>query len=171
MDIKWSYYLLAIIYVLVGILRIINTFSAATYKKNHLEYKSVFSIKKDFFTTMSIVCVVITLGINIAAMVGDRPLVMNSIIITILVIGCTVLNSFYTIYFSDKEESIYWLGYQLKAGEIESLKVKEGHFRTMLNMTFTKEIDSYNYAKVLVFGQNKKELQDILQKLTLNKNK
>lgn len=169
MDIKWSYYLIILIYMLVIILRLVNSLSAQKYKKQHQDYKAVFSIKKDFFTTVSIACLVTTVAINSAALIGGRPINKSSIIITILVIGFTLINSCYKIYFSEESTSVCWLGYEINAGEIEELKIKEGQMKTVISMTLSKEIDSYNFAKLVVFGKDKKELQDLLASLKIEK--
>ncbi len=169
MDIKWSYYLIVIIYVLVIILRLANSLSTQRYKKQHNDYKAVFSIKKDFFTTVSMACLVTTIAINIAALLGGRPINKDSIIITLLVMGFTLINSCYMVFFSETSTSVCWLGYELNSGEIEDLKIKEGRIKTTLSMTLTKEIDSYNYAKLVVFGLNKKALEDTLKALKVEK--
>lgn len=169
MDIKWSYYLIVIIYALVITLRLVNSLSTQKYKKQHPDYKTVYSIKKDFFTTVSVTCLLTTIGINTAALIGKRPINKSSIIITLLVIGFTLINSCYKIYFSKESASVCWLGYELNVGEIEELKIKQSQMKAVISMTLTKEIDSYNFAKLVVFGKDKKELQDILQLLKTEK--
>ncbi|WP_054743022.1 hypothetical protein [Cellulosilyticum ruminicola] len=67
MDIKWSYYLIALIYVLVLVLRCINMQKAAQFKKEHGTLLKFFTIKKDFFTTVAIICSIVAIGINGAA--------------------------------------------------------------------------------------------------------
>lgn len=169
MDIKWSYYLVVIIYVLVLGLRLTNMMSTRRFKNQYKEYKTVFSIKKDFFTTVSTACIVTTIAINIAALIGGRPINKDSIIITLLVIGFTIINSCYTIIFTEATTSVCWLGYELKQGDLEDVKIKEGHLKTTVNMTLTREIDSYNYAKLVVFGKNKKALETVLEDLKVKK--
>ncbi len=169
MDIKWSYYLIAIIYVLVLVLRLMNIISARRFKNQYKDCKSVFSIKKDFFTTVSTACIATTIAINGAAMIGRRPINKDSILITILVIGFTIINSCYTVLFAEEEGCVCYLGYQLKQGDIEELKIKEGRLKTTVSMTLTKEIDSYNYTKLMIFGNNKKNLEGILTRLKSEK--
>ena len=169
MDIKWSYYLIAIIYVLVIALRLMNTISARRFKNQYKDCKSIFSIKKDFFTTVSTACIVTTIAINGAAIIGGRPINKDSILITILVIGFTIINSFYSVFFTEEASRISYLGYQVKQGDIEELKIKEGRLKTTVTMTLTKEIDSYNYTKLMIFGNNKKDLEGILTRLKSEK--
>lgn len=158
MDIKWSYYLIALIYVLVLVLRCINMQKAAHFKKEHTTYLKFFTIKKDFFTTVAIICSVVTIGINGAALIGGKALNMNSIIVTLLVIGFTIINSFTTILLDEENNMTLFYGYTIGEGEVESLKVKEKSKRTIYDITFTKEVDSYNYAKLIVYGNERNKL-------------
>ena len=91
MNIRWAYYLIVAIYILLIVLRGINYLNEAKYKKENTNYGKVFSLKKDFFTMVTFICILVTLGINIAALIGDQPINTSSILITILVIGFTVL--------------------------------------------------------------------------------
>lgn len=161
MNIKWSYYLIIGIYILLIALRIINYLNETAYKKENSHYRKVFSIKKDFFTTVTLICIVVTLAINIAAFMGGKAFNTDSIIITLLIIGFTMINSFTFILFSEESSTICLLGYRLKVGDIENIKVKEGKNKDVLNITFNREIESYNYAKILVYGKYKKDLGNL----------
>lgn len=165
MNIKWSYYLIISIYILLIVLRIINYCNEKTYKKENSHYRKAFSIKKDFFTTVTLICILVTLAINIAALIGGKAFNTDSIIITFLVIGFTIINSFTFILFSEESSTICLLGYTLKSSDIESIKVKEGKNKDILNVTFNREIESYNYAKILVYGENKKALTSLFVRL------
>ncbi|MEE1072127.1 MAG: hypothetical protein U0L26_07030 [Cellulosilyticum sp.] len=169
MNIRWCYYLIAGIYMLLIILRGINYLNETAYKKENLHYRKVFSIKKDFFTTVAVICMGVTIAINIAALVGGKALNTSSILVTILVIGLTLLNSFTFILFSEEEENICLLGYTLLKGDITDLKVKKGKNQYRLNLNFNKEVESYNYAKILIFGANKEALTGVLEKLVESK--
>lgn len=158
MDIKWSYYLIGVIYILVIILKIINTTKVQQFKKENNQAMKLLTIKKDFFTTVSLICIIVTFFINTAALMGEKPINKPSILITLLVIGFTFINSVLNIFLSQENEIVLLLGYELKKGEIEHLKVKERKLFTSYDMTFSKEIDSYNYAKLLVFGKQREAL-------------
>ncbi len=160
MDIKWSYYLIALIYVLVLVLRCINMQKAAQFKKERGTVLKFFTIKKDFFTTVAIICSIVAIGINGAALIGGKALNANSIIITLLVIGFTAVNSFTSILLDEESKSVLFYGYTIEEGEVESLKVKEKSNRTIYDITFTKEIDSYNYAKLIVYGNERAKLKE-----------
>ena len=169
MNIKWAYYLIAGIYVLLVILRGINYLNEAAYKKENTNYNTVFSIKKDFFTTVTLICIVVTLAINTAALAGGKSLNTSSMVITLLVIGFTILNSFNVILFSEEAGTVCLLGYTLVKGDLESLKKKTGKNKEVLNMTFNREIESYNYAKIVVFGEKKQALSGLLEKMVQTK--
>lgn len=163
MNIRWSYYLIAGIYILLIALRGINYVNEKAYKKENSHYQKAFSIKKDFFTTVAGICIIVTLAINIAALIGGKALNTSSIIITLLVIGFTILNSFTVVLFSKEEQNICLLGYPLTGSDIESVKVKQGKTSYKLNLTFNKEIESYNYTTLLVFGENKEALAHLFE--------
>jgi len=169
MDIKWSYYLIGIIYILVCILRIINSSRARVFKNQNKDSIKLIAIKKDFFTTVTFICMVVTFFINVAALKGGKPLNEASILITLMVIGFTLINSFLSILLSGEKEKIFLSGYQLEKGEIEAFKVKERAGFTSYDITFTKEIDSYNYTKLLVFGKDREQFKSIIQKLIKDK--
>ena len=169
MNITWSYYLIAGIYILLIILRGINCLNETAYKKENSHYRKAFSIKKDFFTTVAVICIIVTIGINIAALIGGKPLNTSSMLVTVLVIGFTILNSFTFIFFSEEEQNICFLGYTLTKGDISSLKAKESRGKYTLNLNFNREIESYNYAKLWVFGENKKALTEVFEKIVAEK--
>jgi hypothetical protein len=165
MDIKWSYYLIGVIYILVAILKIINTTKAQQFKKQNHQVIKLLAIKRDFFTTVSVICIIVTFFINIAALMGQKPINKASILITLLVVGFTFINSVLNIFLSQENEILLLLGYELKKGEIEHFKAKERKLFTSYDMTFSKEIDSYNYAKLLVFGKYREELSRTIKNL------
>lgn len=165
MNIKWSYYLIIGIYILLIVLRIINYFNETAYKKENSHYRRVFSIKKDFFTTVTLICILVTLAINIAALIGGKAVNTDSIIVTLLVIGFTIINSFTFILFSEETSTICLLGYTLKSGDVANMKIKEGKNKDVLTLTFNREIESYNYVKISVYGENRKELMNLFRNL------
>ena len=165
MDVKWSYCLIAGIYMLLIVLRVINHLNQAIYRKENADVQYVFSIKKDFFTVVTSICIAVTIGINGAALIGGQALNTSSMIISILVIGLMLLNSFTFILYSETTKTICFLGYILQKGDVECLKIKQGKKKNVLNLTFTKEIESYNYAKVLVFGNQKESLTRLLSEM------
>ncbi len=165
MDIKWSYYLIALIYILVGILKLINSTLATEFKKQNQDSIKFLAIKRDFFTTVSFVCIVAALFINSSALIGGKPINKASILITVLVVGFTILNSVLNIFLSQENATILLLGYSLEKGEVEKVKAKERKMFTSYDITFTKEIDSYNYTKLIVFGKERSKLKATILQL------
>ncbi len=165
MNIKWSYYLIAGIYILLIALRGINVLNETVYKKENLQYEKVFSIKKDFFTTVALICIIVTLGINCAAIVGGKAINRSTIIVTILVIGFTVLNSFTNIIFSEQNKNICFLGYTLVTGDVEKVQTKTSPHSNTLKITFNRDIESYNYTKIIIFGKNRDKLTQVFEQL------
>lgn len=165
MNIKWAYYFIAILYVILIVLRVINYLNRKAYIKDNTNIEKAFSIKKDFFTTVAVICIIVTLGINIAALIGGKAFNTSSICVTLLVIGITLLNSFSYILFSEENHTIHFVGYTLRKGDIQEVKVKTGKVSTSLNITFNKEIESYNYVKLLVYGSHRAKLVNILEAL------
>lgn len=165
MDIKWSYYLIAFIYILVSILKVINSKLMDTFLKQNPCSIKLLALKKDFFTTVSISCIIITVFINIAAVIGNKPINKTTILITMLVVGFTYLNSCFYILLPKDKQQIFILGYLLQKGEIDHFKVKERKILTSYDITFTKEIDSYNYMKVYIFGENRHAFYQLMQEL------
>lgn len=165
MDISWSYYLIAVLYVMIIFLRFINHIKEDKYVDNHKGSKSVFAIKLDFFVTVGIFCTLIALGINISSIMGGRGLQVPSIFIALLVNGFVVLNSFVQVLFNEESDTIFYSGYVIGKDDISSLKVKKGTQWYSMNFNFEKEIESYNSAKILVFGKEKRHFGRFAQNL------
>lgn len=165
MNIKWAYYLIAIIYVILIVLKGINYLNLKAYEKENADVHKAVIFKKDFFTTVALICIVVTCAINIAAIIGGKNLNTSSIIITCFVIGFTMINSFEYIRFSDVTQTLFLAGYTLKDGDIEKVKYKQGSRRNALRVTLTREIESYYYIKMSVYGKNKDQVVTLLEKL------
>ena len=165
MNIKWAYYLIAVIYVILIVLKGINYLNQKQYEKDNADILKAFTIKRDFFTTVSIICIIVTVAINMAAIIGGKHLNTSSMIITCLVLGFTVINSFSYMRFTSEGKDIYFLGYTLVEGDISNVKSKVRKNSNVLNINFTRDIDSYNYVKVTVYGKHKDDITKILETL------
>ncbi|PHV71952.1 hypothetical protein CS063_00300 [Sporanaerobium hydrogeniformans] len=159
MDIKWSYYLIGLIYILVIVLKMINNSKSKTFKEQYPKAIKILILKRDFFTTVSLCCTVGTLFINGAALWGNKPFNTSSLLITFLVLGFTYFNSVSTLFIDEEAHKAFLIGYELCPEEIESHKVKVKKNMNFYEMNFTKEIDSYNYIKFISFGQNKNKIE------------
>ncbi|WP_054743021.1 hypothetical protein [Cellulosilyticum ruminicola] len=70
------------------------------------------------------------------------------------------MNSFTSILLDEEESTVLFYGYTIGEGEVEALKIKEKNNRTIYDITFTKEVDSYNYAKLIVYGNERAKLRE-----------
>lgn len=164
MGVKWAYLLIGIIYVLVLVLRVINMVKASKFKAQCTDVVKVFVVKRDFFTTVAVGCTIVTVLINGAAIITGKPLNLMSIIFTVLIMGFTVINSFSYVLVAREENKLLLLGYTLEKNEVEKLKVKGTGNRMVYDMTLGKEIDSYNYIKLVAYGKKAYLLRDVLEK-------
>ena len=162
-NVRWAYYIIIAIYALVIVLRIINAVSTAKFKKLNPDSIKIFTIKHDFFTTVSTCCILATGFINGAAILTNHSINYDTIAITILVVILTILNSCYSITMNKDGNTISYLGYEITADEVEQINIKSGIFGTTLGMSLTKEIDSYSYAKMHLLGKNKRILKEVLE--------
>ena len=158
MNIKWSYYLIGLIYILVIVLKVINKNKSQAFKEQYPEAIKILILKRDFFTTVSLCCIIATLFINGAALCGGKALNISSLLVTVLVLGFTYFNSLSYILLSVEQNKACLFGYELIPEEIENHKVKSHKKMSFYEMTFNKEIDSYNYVKLIAFGENKDKL-------------
>lgn len=165
MDIKWAYYLIIIIYAILVSLRGINYLNLRAYQAKHPDALKVFCFKKDFFTTVASICILVTIAINGAALLAGKPLNTSSMVITCLVVGFLPINNLTFIRFSENREEIFLLGYILKTGDIEKIALKKKRKKNILNIVFTREIESYNYMKLFLYGKHKNRLTSQLQSL------
>ncbi len=163
MNIKWAYGLIAVLYILLIILRVINSKLEKQYTSEAKNSKQIYAIKADFFTTVAIACILVTLFINIAALVGGKSLNMQSIIITILVIGFTIINSFISVSFSNDEKTMNILGYTVKEDEFKEIKQRGASVRLSLD----KDIESYSYVKMLVVGKDKQSFLNMISNIEI----
>lgn len=166
MDISWSYYLIALLYALLIFLRLINNMKEDKYISENHECKEVFTIKVDFFVTVAVCCTIVMLIINIAAIFGGKGINVESIIVTLLVNGFMLLNSFSHVLFSEKSKTFFYSGYVMTPEDINTISIKKGSNRYTLNFSFSREIESYTSAKILVYGKEKRHFSKLVEKMT-----
>ncbi len=163
MSLQWVYYIILAVCGLVIVLRLMNFISTSKFKKTYPNSQKVLTIKHDFFTTVTTCCILVTAFINGAAILTSHDMNYDSILITILMILVTMLNSIYTIYFVPKGNNLSYLGYSISSEEIEDIQIKRSIFGTTLTMNLTKDVDSYSYVKMSLIGSKKQLLNDTLE--------
>lgn len=160
MDIKWTYYFIIVMYLMLIALRAINYIKEQEFIKSQSEKPiSITVIKKDFFTSVTLVCILFTLIINCLAISGGRPVNIHTIIVTALMIGLTFINSFTRILLIP-EEVVFVLGETIKQEDIDKINVKSGKLLTRYKLMLNKEVDTYNWININAFGKNKDELKN-----------
>lgn len=169
MDISWSYYLIALLYGLLIFLRLINNDKEDDYIGENGNCKEIFIIKLDFFLTVAICCTIATVFINIAAIVGGKGINVQSIIITLLVNGFMLLNSFSHILFSEESETFFYSGYKMTKDDIVKISTRKGYKRYIMNINFAHDIESYSNAKIFIYGEEKREFSKLMDKITKDK--
>lgn len=165
LDITWCYYLIAIIYVLVIALKAINYVNKIKYIKDNMGCKKIFIIKKDFFSTVAISCFIGAVLINGALLYSRGIVNKDSIIITLLIIGFTLINSLCTLYYNLENSTICLLGYTLENGDIKKIKSKDKKLAITMNITLNRTIESYDYVKFRMFGANRNEVKALFNSL------
>lgn len=165
MDIKWTYYFIIAMYCMLITLRAINSVKEQEFIKNQSQKPIIITIiKKDFFTSVTLACILFTLIINCLAISGGRPVNIHTIIVTALMIGLTFLNSFTRILLIPKE-AVFVLGETIKQEDIDKISVKSGKLLTRYKLMLNKEVDTYNWISIKAFGKNKDELKSYREDL------
>lgn len=166
MDISWSYYLIALLYALLVFLRLINNMKEDKYISQNHECKEVFTIKIDFFVTVAVCCTIVMVLINIAAIIGGKGINVQSIIVALLVSGLMLLNSFSHILFCEESKTFFYSGYVMKKEDLNTASIKKGSKRFMITFNFSREIESYTNAKILVYGKERRHFSKLVEKMT-----
>ena len=160
MDIRWTYFFIVIMYLLLITLKVINYVKEKEFiKGQEAEPITIPIVKKDTFTTVTIVCILFTLIINTLAVRGGRPINIHTLIVTVLMIGITILNSFTKILLIP-EKVVFMLGETIQEEDINKIKVKSGKLSTRYKLMLNKEIDTYTNIKISAFGKNRDKLKN-----------
>ncbi len=160
MDIKWTYYFIVVMYLMLIALKAINYIKETQFLKSQSKKPiSILVIKKDFFTSVTLVCILFTLIINSLAISGGRPINIHTLIVTGLMIGLTFINS-YTKILLVPEEVVFMLGETIKQTDIDKMTIKSGKILTRYKLILSKEIDTYSWISMSAFGKNKDKLKN-----------
>lgn len=161
MDLKWSYYLIVIIYFILIALEVLNKKKAQEFKKNHEKVQQYKAYKKDFFTTVAKICLVLSVIINGLCLYGGNALNWNSLIITVAIIGMALITSNIQILVSEEGEFNIG-GLDLNATDIKDFETKKRKNRTKNSIVFQDTINGYEGIEFyLNEGQSDKFLENI----------
>lgn len=161
MDLKWSYYLIVIIYFILIALEVLNKKKAQEFKKNHEKVQQYKAYKKDFFTTVAKICVVLSVIINGLCLYGGNTLNWNSLIITVAIIGMALITSNIQILVSEEGEFNIG-GLDLNAADIKDFESKKRKNCTKNSIAFQDNINGYEGIEFyLSEGQSDKFLENM----------
>lgn len=153
-DIKWIYCLIAAIYLILGIISILNRLIVKEELKAHKgDTLTIRGFKKDFFSTIAWICTIGMLIINGLCLYGNKPLNYESIITTFLVIGLAIVSGMVKIIIVDKSKIIIG-GYIFNKGEIKEYRVKEKKAYNKYNVVFSEDLNGYE-SVMLYISQDK----------------
>lgn len=142
MDIKWSYYLIIILYVIIFLLKYLNKHQHQIFRKTH-ENVGVYKVhKRDFFYTIAVMCTLITLFINGAALLAGKPLVISAFIITLLIIGMAYLTG--RIELLTTENGLILIdGTTIQSDHVKEVVIKNKKAKTHYEILFQEPINGY----------------------------
>lgn len=168
MDMKWTYLLTIIIYgVLIAIKLINKKISYDFTRKLENPPIQMKGFKKDFYSSVAVTCIVIAVGINLATILTGHGVNVDSIIVTLLVIGMACISGM-THIFIDNNEKICIAGYILKKGDIKSFKAK-GKNKLTQEITFTEPIGGYEGIVINILGNQKEQFVTCIEQLIESK--
>lgn len=162
MDIKWTYCLIIGIYIVLASIKVLNIILIGKFKQGR--QLAVFKgFKKDFFTSIAQICIIVTLMINGMTIVGGRPLNSHSIIITLLIIGMAAISSRVTILV-ETGTLVNISGYEFKSEDIEEVKTKKKSRCDTYTINLKEDVNGYENLKLYVWGNQREALTGELNK-------
>ena len=164
MDIKWTYGLIVAIYIVLLLIKGINVILIKRFKENK-DLVIVKGFKKDFFTSIAQICIGVTIIINGMTIVGGRPLNINSMIITLLIVGMALLSGTVTILL-EKECALNISAYEFEAKDIKQIEIKKKTRYTLFDIELEDDVNGYDNIKFYVMSQNREVFEKELNQLT-----
>lgn len=162
MDIRWSYYLIIALYCVLGILKWLNGRDLKTFKNTHQEIVCFKGVKKDFFATVAIICTVITVAINGAALMAGKPFILSSVFITLCIIGMALLTT--RIQVLTTNEGRLWVdGTSLLSSDIKEVIIKEKKAKTQYQIVFENPINGYDGVAFALSGEQRQAFTTYIQ--------
>lgn len=162
MDIKWTYCLIIGIYIVLASIKVLNVILINKFKQGR--QLAVFKgFKKDFFTSIAQICIIVTLIINGMTIVGGRPLNTHSMIITLLIVGMAIISSRVTILV-ETGTLLNISGYEFKSEDIEEVKAKKKSSCDTYTINLKEDVNGYENLKLYVLGNQREALAGELSK-------
>lgn len=162
MDIKWTYCLIIGIYMVLASIKVLNIILINKFKQGR--QLTVFKgFKKDFFTSIAQICIIVTIIINGMTIVGGRPLNRDSIIITLLIVGMAIISSSVTILV-ETGTLLNISGYEFKSEDIKEVKTKKKSRYDTYTINFKEDVNGYENLKLYIMGTKREALAKELVK-------
>ncbi|MGL4363113.1 MAG: hypothetical protein ACRCSG_07615 [Cellulosilyticaceae bacterium] len=152
MEIMWSYYLILALYIVVIVSKILNQLARKQFRNTYTVIETYKIFKSNFFTTVAVVSGIITLAINISAIVTNRPIVWSSIIITVLVAGMAILTMYNEIIIAE-EHILIIDGTIVESTIVKEVVIKEKKEKTYYTIHFNKQLNGYESAEFILKGE------------------
>lgn len=156
MDIKWSYYIIAALYGIIILLKVLNANEQTQFKKTDSEALVYKIYKKDFFYTIAVVCTAITVLINGVSILAGKPLVIESIIITLLIVGMAYLTGNIEML-TTAQGTLLIDGTKIEMSNIKEVIIKEKKEKTQYHILFEQPINGYEGIEFALKGEKQKE--------------
>ncbi|OOB78882.1 MAG: hypothetical protein ATN34_04755 [Epulopiscium sp. Nele67-Bin002] len=126
MELKWSYVLLGVLYVIVAVTKMIIYKLEEDIKKEYtVEAFPIF--RKDFLYLVALGCLVTAIIISIVTVVFGTPYNIHGPILTLLLVALAIANSTSHIMVLESG-SVIVCGEEIERGRIEKIKTTEVYF-------------------------------------------
>ena len=162
MEIVWSYVLIILITLVLITIRIINNRLVNNFLEEHETAEKYRIFKKDFFFTVAKICVIVTILINGLTLYGHQRINLQSIILTLLIIGMCLISciSFVAV---DEHKVLNIAGYLINQEAIEEIKFKEHKNHLSCKILFKEEINGYQGMEFCLFCQKRQTFKNKVQ--------
>jgi hypothetical protein len=159
-DMKWLYYLILILYGVLGCIKVLNNLIVKDLlSSTDGEVKSFRIFKKDFFTTIGLFTMIMAVSINILCLIGGRPFNLHSVIVSIAVIGMAYLSGRGKVYLIEKDKNFILAGYQIEEGHIKSYQLKNRKYYCLYTIHFKEDFNGYESIKIYVATEHAETLE------------
>ncbi len=121
MDINLSYNLLAILYILMVVQKLIDFKLESNVRKKHDNYKEFHIYKKDFLYMIATTTIFVIIAISLLVFIGGTPYNINGPILVVL-LNILAIVSIHSKFFVLPSENVVIFGEEIKKENIEIMK-------------------------------------------------
>ncbi|MGL4735946.1 MAG: hypothetical protein ACRCW2_00695 [Cellulosilyticaceae bacterium] len=165
MEMNWVYLLIAVLYGVLVINKVLYAKLEKEVKQTAGEHFSKHMVlKEDFFTTVAMVCVIGALIINVLCLIGGNGLNFSSIIVTVLVVGLALMSGRLPMWGTPEGFEIG--DYLLNNQVIKQVKTKKHGAYTRYQVVFEEEQNGYDRIGFYCANKYTGIMQEKLQKIT-----